>query len=121
LDDVDQPTDSFGTNSSYNLVMGTSGNDTLNVSTGIDYINGGAGVDWASYSTATTGVTVGLGVSTASADYLVNIENIIGSAFQRYVDRGRMEITYWTAALAMTHWWVALATIRMLLTASAMW
>jgi trimeric autotransporter adhesin len=77
----DQPTDSFVTNSSYNLVMGTSGNDTLNVSTGINYINGGAGVDWANYSTATTGVTVGLGVSTASADYLVNIENIIGSAF----------------------------------------
>jgi trimeric autotransporter adhesin len=73
--------DYFSAASSYNLLMGTANNDTLNASTGMDYIHGGAGVDSASYSTATAGVTVGLGVSTAGADYLVNIENIIGSAF----------------------------------------
>jgi Ca2+-binding RTX toxin-like protein len=67
-------------------LLGSLGNDTLQGDSGNDTLNGGAGIDTASYTTATAGVTVGLGGGTqntggAGIDTLVDIENLIGSNF----------------------------------------
>ncbi|HEX8622867.1 MAG TPA: M10 family metallopeptidase C-terminal domain-containing protein [Allosphingosinicella sp.] len=65
---------------------GGNGNDLLLGGTGDDTLTGGDGVDTASYSDATAGVTVNLGLTGAQAtgagsDSLSGIENLTGSAF----------------------------------------
>ncbi|HEX9965298.1 MAG TPA: M10 family metallopeptidase C-terminal domain-containing protein [Allosphingosinicella sp.] len=65
---------------------GGNGNDTLLGGAGDDILIGGNGVDTASYSDATAGVTVNLGLTGAQAtgagsDTLSGIENLTGSAF----------------------------------------
>ncbi len=65
---------------------GGNGNDVLRGGAGNDILIGGAGIDTASYSDATAGVTVNLGLTAAQAtgagsDTLSEIENLIGSAF----------------------------------------
>ncbi|MBS0165623.1 MAG: hypothetical protein JSR29_06065 [Nitrospira sp.] len=68
-------------------LVGNAGDDTLTGGSGNDTLNGGDGIDTASYSTATAGVTVNLGLSGAQntggagIDQLVSIENFIGSNF----------------------------------------
>jgi Ca2+-binding RTX toxin-like protein len=68
------------------VLDGGNGNDTLLGGTGDDTLTGGDGVDTASYSDATAGVTVNLGltgaqVTGAGSDTLSGIENLTGSAF----------------------------------------
>ncbi|HZF44523.1 MAG TPA: M10 family metallopeptidase C-terminal domain-containing protein [Sphingomonadaceae bacterium] len=65
---------------------GGNGNDVLRGGLGDDTLIGGAGNDTASYSDATAGVTVNLGlagpqVTGAGLDTLIGIENLTGSAF----------------------------------------
>ena len=67
-------------------LRGSGGNDILEGGAGADRLDGGAGMDWASYRDSSTGVTVNLAEGTligahAEGDVLVNIENIIGSAY----------------------------------------
>lgn len=69
-------------------VDGGSGNDTLIGALGTDLLIGGDGLDTADYSASTDGVTVSLLISTAQQvsaatglDTLLQIENLIGSAF----------------------------------------
>ena len=58
---------------------------------GNDSLNGGEGVDWADYADATSAVTLDLRLSTwqatggAGTDFLVYIENILGSEFNDFV------------------------------------
>ncbi|MDX2263429.1 MAG: DUF4214 domain-containing protein [Hyphomicrobiales bacterium] len=65
-------------NASNNVIVANAGNNVL---------GGGTGTDTVNYATATSGVTVNLGVTTAQAtggsgsDTLTGFENIIGSAF----------------------------------------
>jgi len=69
------------------LLTGTGGNNVFTGLAGDDLLNGGGGIDTASYSTATAGVTVNLGLAAsqntvaAGFDTLVSIENLIGSNF----------------------------------------
>jgi Ca2+-binding RTX toxin-like protein len=66
---------------------GDDNNDTLDGGSGKDTIDGGQGDDWASYASATSGVTVNLGIATAQntggggIDRLIEIEHLIGSKF----------------------------------------
>jgi len=73
---------------------GGAGNDTLQGGVGNDTLAGGAGLDTTSYANATGAVTVNLGTyngvvnqyigsasGAAGNDYLIDIENIIGSEF----------------------------------------
>jgi len=60
-------------------IVGTSGADTLR-GTGFDSIDGGAGVDTLTYEDSPVGVTVSLFPS-AIGPSVVNVENLIGSAF----------------------------------------
>ena len=66
-------------------IGGVSGNDILEGGLGDDLINGGGGIDTAIYAHASGSVTVNLATGTASGadgnDTLVNIENVVGSAF----------------------------------------
>ncbi len=68
-------------------LIGGLGNDTLTGDPGDDRLDGGDGSDTAFYRTATTGVTVNLGLvgaqntGGAGLDTLVNMENLIGSNF----------------------------------------
>ena len=68
-------------------VQGGAGSDTLVGGAGNDSLDGGDGIDVASFATATSAVTVSLAVAAAQAtggagsDTLVNIENLLGSAF----------------------------------------
>ncbi|QNN64638.1 M10 family metallopeptidase C-terminal domain-containing protein [Sphingomonas rhizophila] len=68
-------------------LTGKGGDDILEGGRGDDQINGGDGSDSASYITADYGVRVNLGLQTAQdtvgagADWLVDVENLIGSAF----------------------------------------
>jgi Ca2+-binding RTX toxin-like protein len=68
-------------------LFGQSGNDALNGGNGDDLLNGGSGTDTATYADAAVGVTVSLAVSGpqntggSGTDTLVDIENLIGSAF----------------------------------------
>lgn len=63
------------------------GNDTLEGGAGNDSLDGGNDSDWATYGTATAAVTVSLVIAGAQdtggagEDTLVNIENLIGSAY----------------------------------------
>ena len=68
-------------------LYGGSGNDVLEGGAGADRLNGGAGLDWASYQGSDAGVTVNLEAGTvegghAQGDIFVDIENLIGSAYQ---------------------------------------
>jgi Ca2+-binding RTX toxin-like protein len=76
----------------WDTILGGEGNDILTGATGDDSLDGGNGIDTASYSISTDGVTVnlttGVGGSTiptpgvgSGTDTLVNIENVIGSAY----------------------------------------
>ncbi|WP_291982001.1 calcium-binding protein [Candidatus Accumulibacter sp. ACC005] len=66
---------------------GNSLNNTLYAGAGNNVLNGGAGIDTVSYSLAAAAVTVSLASSAAQAtggsgsDILVNIENLVGSAY----------------------------------------
>ena len=67
-------------------LRGNGGDDILEGGNGADRLDGGAGMDWASYRDSSTGVTVNFAEGTltgahAEGDVLVNIENIIGSAY----------------------------------------
>jgi len=80
--------DTFTGNSNANTLSGGVGNDTLNGGVGNDTLNGGDGTDTASYSGATSGVTVNLGITTTQTvgggqgtDTLTSIENLIGSGY----------------------------------------
>lgn len=66
--------------------FGGAANETFRGGTGINIINGGAGVDAIDYSEAAGGITINLSTtyqqSTGqSYDTILNIENVIGSAF----------------------------------------
>lgn len=60
------------------------GDDIIEGGAGNDFINGGSGVDTASYAGASSGVSVDLAKGRSSGgagkDFLINIENIAGSA-----------------------------------------
>ena len=67
-------------------LSGGRGDDVLEGGAGADRLDGGPGTDWASYHGSNTAVTIDLGQRTltgghAEGDVLVNIENIIGSAY----------------------------------------
>ena len=69
-------------------LFGGSGNDTLAGGVGSDTLDGGSDTkgDWVNYQSATSGVTVNLQSGTANdglggTDILLNLENVIGSAY----------------------------------------
>jgi len=67
-------------------LLGGNGRDTLSGDAGADRLNGGNQIDWASYDAAGAGVAVSLATGTGSAgeafgDVLIDIENLLGSAF----------------------------------------
>jgi Ca2+-binding RTX toxin-like protein len=68
-------------------MFGNGGTDTFYGGAGNDFMDGGADSDWVSYSDATAGITLNLSLTTAQNtggagfDTVVNIENLIGSAF----------------------------------------
>jgi Ca2+-binding RTX toxin-like protein len=70
-----------------NKIIGGTGNDTLDGGAGNDKLDGGAGLDTASYAASAAAVTVSLALATAQntaaagTDTLVNIENLLGSAY----------------------------------------
>ncbi len=72
-------------NAGANTLNGNAGNDVLNGGAGNDVLIGGLGIDQANYNTASLGVTVNLGVTTAQntqgagIDTLSGIENLLGS------------------------------------------
>jgi Ca2+-binding RTX toxin-like protein len=68
-------------------LFGGDGNDTLNGGGGDDSLDGGAGTNTATYADAASGVNVSLmisgpqGTGGSGTDALLNIQNLIGSAF----------------------------------------
>ncbi len=68
-------------------LTGTAGDNVIDGGAGSDSLDGGAGVDTLSYRTASLGVAVSLGLTTAQitggsgTDTVKNFENLIGSAF----------------------------------------
>ena len=67
-------------------LSGGGGDDVLEGGAGADRLDGGPGMDWTSYRGSNTGVAVNLAERTltgghAAGDVLVNVENIIGSAY----------------------------------------
>jgi Ca2+-binding RTX toxin-like protein len=66
-----------------NGLAGGAGNDTIIGSGGRDTVDGGAGNDTLSYASYFTGVTVDLGTTgqLGTLDVVLNVENVIGSAF----------------------------------------
>jgi Ca2+-binding RTX toxin-like protein len=84
-----QATGGGGTDTLLNIesVIGSGFADTLAGTSGDNLLDGGAGVDLVSYAAATSGVAVNLGLTTAQAtggagsDTLLNVENLLGSAF----------------------------------------
>lgn len=79
--------DTLTGNAGDNALSGGVGADILVGGLGNDLLDGGAGIDTANYSSATAGVRINLGLTTAQAtggagtDTLVNIENVTGSAY----------------------------------------
>ncbi|GGI24311.1 beta strand repeat-containing protein [Bradyrhizobium guangdongense] len=73
------------------LLFGGAGNDRIAGNAGNDHIDGGAGFDRALYTDATGSVTINMAAGTASgagvdSDTLVNIEGIVGGAFDDTYD-----------------------------------
>ena len=73
-------------NGATNAITGNSGNNILAGLGGADSLDGGGGIDTATYAASAAGVNVSLATGFASGgdaqgDALVNIENLIGSAF----------------------------------------
>jgi Ca2+-binding RTX toxin-like protein len=74
-------------NAGNNVIIGNSGKNTLLGGDGDDTLDGGAGIDTVDYSTASGAVTFDLTITSqqdtigAGKDTLLNIENVIGSAF----------------------------------------
>lgn len=69
-----------------NRLDGWSGNDVLDGGEGADVLIGNQGSDWANYASSSAGVSINLKTGivsggTAEGDTLIEIENIIGSAF----------------------------------------
>jgi Ca2+-binding RTX toxin-like protein len=67
-------------------LYGQAGDDTLNGGAGADWLDGGAGADTASYASSASAVQVSLVSGTgyggdAQGDWLIDIENLTGSAF----------------------------------------
>jgi len=72
------------------------GNDTIEAGTGTNYIDGGTGSDTISYKNITNsnkeGITLNLSLATAqvinstTTDTLVNIENVIGSKYDDFIN-----------------------------------
>lgn len=82
-------------------LLGGVGNDLLVGGSGADTLNGGEGVDTASYNNASSGIvlnlgTPGAGSGDAQGDVLVDIEIIVGSAFNdRFIAGGtKFDINY---------------------------
>jgi Ca2+-binding RTX toxin-like protein len=79
--------DTLNGGSGNDTILGAEGNDTLLGGAGVNTLNGGAGRDAASYADATAAVHVDLGLSGAQAtgggstETLVDIEDLVGSAF----------------------------------------
>ncbi|TYL84331.1 VCBS domain-containing protein [Bradyrhizobium cytisi] len=72
-------------------LFGGAGNDRIAGNAGNDHIDGGAGFDRALYTDATGGITVNMAAGTASgagvdSDVLVNVEGVVGSAFDDVYD-----------------------------------
>ena len=69
------------------ILFGEDGNDTLAGEAGNDRINGGNGTDMVLYTSATSAVSVDLGLSSAQntggagTDILLNVENAFGSSY----------------------------------------
>ena len=77
-------------NVSANTMFGNTGNNTLVGYGGADQIYGGAGIDTASYTASEAAVTVNLATNfnsggDAEGDYLQEIENVAGSAFNDHL------------------------------------
>lgn len=70
-------------------VDGGDGNDKMFDDLGADTYEGGTGIDTISYASATSGLTAYLGFNTtlgaATGDTYSNVENVIGSAFDDYL------------------------------------
>ena len=67
-------------------LTGDAGANRLEGGAGADSLDGGAGADWASYRGSNAGVTVNLGTGAAggghaAGDVIVNVENLVGSAY----------------------------------------
>jgi len=67
-------------------IFGDAGNDLLDGGPGADHLDGGPGIDTATYVASAAGVTVSLLTGSgsggeAAGDTLVDVENLIGSAF----------------------------------------
>jgi serralysin len=69
-----------------NVLIGGAGDDTLIGAGGNDRLDGGDGIDTVSYAGAATGMQIDLNASYyffngAGADWLVSVENVVGSTF----------------------------------------
>lgn len=78
--------DDLAGNGGADTLEGLDGGDVLQGGAGADALDGGSGVDVASYAASLAGVKVNLGAFSASGgdaagDFLVNMENLLGSAF----------------------------------------
>jgi trimeric autotransporter adhesin len=78
--------DSITGNDSANKLFGGTGADFLIGNGGADTLDGGVGTDTASYAASRSGVTVNLATGQGSGgdaqgDRLINVENLVGSAF----------------------------------------
>jgi len=77
----------------HDILSGGDGNDTLSGGLGADDLYGGSGVDTVSYAGSASGITVNLaiGVGTrgdAAGDRLLDVENVIGSAYDDIISVG---------------------------------
>ncbi|MDE9451493.1 hypothetical protein J3R80_13545 [Aliiroseovarius sp. Z3] len=86
-------------NSYSNMLVGGHGNDTLDGGLGGDTLDGGAGQDTVTYATAQKAAIVQLGLGylagAALGDILINIENIMGTAYQDILEGDDASNTLW--------------------------
>ncbi|MCA0873921.1 M10 family metallopeptidase C-terminal domain-containing protein [Seohaeicola saemankumensis] len=73
------------TSTARDIVNANGGNDTIHGSLGADTLNGGTGIDTLNYSASNAGVTVNMGLQTASGghatgDTISGFESVVGSA-----------------------------------------
>jgi len=86
------------------ILLGGSGDDILDGGTGKNRIDGGEGFDIVSFANADTGVTVKLGyvsnqtISATTVDRLLNIEGVIGSAFDDVLSGDEADQWFWGGA-----------------------